>query len=63
MQRVLCSQWTWTEMSVVWRIALSVLDMLQAYFDHHDTNSMLKSWSYLRWRWLLLDWAWLVLTD
>ncbi len=43
MQRVLCSQWTWTEMSVVWCIALSVLNMLQVYFDHYDINLMLKS--------------------
>jgi len=63
MQRVLCSQWTWTEMNVIWCIALSVLNMLQVYLNHHDTSSMLKSWSYLRWRCLLLDWAWFILTD
>ncbi len=28
MQRVLCSWWTWTEMSVVWCIALFILNML-----------------------------------
>ncbi len=63
MQKVLCSQWTWIEMNVVWCIVLSVLNMLQVYLNHHDISLMLRSWFYLRWRCLLLDWAWLILTD